>query len=389
MFSHRAPADLTPTPYAVALAGLQARGVPILDLTQANPTDAGFAYPPSLLAPLADAAALRYEPAPFGLAAAREAVACEYARRGARVPVERTILTASTSEAYSLLFKLLCDPADEVLVPVPSYPLFEHLTRLDATRLVTYPLEYHGRWSIDLSALARAITPRTRAVLVVSPNNPTGSYVSRTELDALAALCADHSLALIGDEVFADYPFRGTKAGPGVVEQDAALACSLGGLSKSAGLPQVKLGWFALAGPDALVDEALKRLELICDTYLSVGTPVQHAAPALLAAAPVIREQIRGRTQANRDALGEVIRRTPEVEMLNADGGWYAVLRVPATLGEERLALELLLQDHVLVHPGYFFDFAHEAFVVVSLLPRPGDFADGVSRVIARATAAC
>ena len=389
MFSHRAPADLTPTAYAAALADLQARGVPILDLTQANPTDAGFSYAPSLLAPLSDPAALRYDPAPFGLPAAREAAADEYARRGARVPPDRIVLTASTSEAYSLLFKLLCDPGDEVLVPVPSYPLFEHLTRLDAVTPVAYPLEYHGRWSIDLAALARAVGPRTRAVLLVSPNNPTGSYVSREELDWLAALCAAHSLALIGDEVFADYPFPGTNAGPSVVEQDAALACSLGGLSKSAGLPQVKLGWMALAGPAAVVEKAKTRLELICDTYLSVATPVQHAAPALLSTAGAVRRQIQERTGTNRAYLSAMIRRTPEVEMLNADGGWYAVLRVPATCSEEQLALDLLLRDHVLVHPGYFFDFVHEAFVVVSLLPRPEEFADGVARVIARATAAC
>ncbi len=389
MFSHRPPSDLTSTAYAAALADLQARGVPILDLTQANPTGAGFVYPPSLLAPLADPAALRYEPAPFGLAAAREAVADEYARRGVPVSADRIVLTASTSDAYSLLFKLLCDPGDEVLVPVPSYPLFEHLTRLDAVRLATYPLEYHGRWSIDLAAVARAITPLTRAVLVVSPNNPTGSYVSRLELDALATLCVDHDLALIGDEVFADYPFDERTPGPSVVEQDAALACSLGGLSKSAGLPQVKLGWMALAGPAALVADANARLELICDTYLSVATPVQHAAPALLGASSSIRRQIRARVQSNRDWLRETTRRTPEVELLNADGGWYGVLRVPATCGEERLALELLLRDHVLVHPGYFFDFAHEAFLVVSLLPRPDEFADGLSRVIARATAVC
>jgi aspartate/methionine/tyrosine aminotransferase len=386
MFSNRAPADLSPTRYARALAELEARGAPILDLTLANPTAAEFTYPESLLAPLAAPAGLRYEPRPFGLESAREAVASEYARRGVVVPADRVVLTASTSEAYSLLFKLLCDPGDEVLVPVPSYPLFEHLTRLDAVRFVTYPLEYHGRWTIDLAAVRNAITSRTRAVLLVSPNNPTGSFVSNGELGELSSLCARAALALIGDEVFADYVFAGTTGGPSVVSQDEALAFALGGLSKSAGLPQLKLGWFAIAGPTHLVHETISRLELICDTYLSVSTPVQQAASALLATAPVMRDQIAGRVSKNRARLQEMLLRTPEIELLNADGGWYAVLRVPATVGEEQLALDLLLTDHVLVHPGYFFDFAYEAFLVVSLLPPPDRFADGITRLIARAT---
>jgi aspartate/methionine/tyrosine aminotransferase len=299
------------------------------------------------------------------------------------VPPGRLVLTASTSEAYSLLFKLLCDAGDEVLVPVPSYPLFEHLTRLDAVRFATYPLDYHGRWSIDLAALERAITPRTRAALVVSPNNPTGSFVSEGELRQLASLCARSELALIGDEVFSDYVFTGMTGGPTVVSQDEALAFALGGLSKSAGLPQLKLGWIAIAGPAPLVNETTTRLELICDTYLSVATPVQHAAPSLLAAAPVVRDQIARRVRSNRAWLCDTLTRTPEIELLNADGGWYGVLRVPATVGEEQLALELLTRHHVLVHPGYFYDFAHEAFLVVSFLPTPERFAAGITRLIA------
>jgi hypothetical protein len=389
MFSRRVPDDLTPTRYASALADVQARGIPIVDLTLANPTTAGFDYPSSLLASLADPAALRYEPQPLGGVRAREAVTTEYARRGLNVQTERVVLTASTSEAYSLLFKLLCDPGDEVLVPVPSYPLFEHLTRLDGVRVATYPLDYQGRWSIDLPALERAIAQRTRAVLVVSPNNPTGSFVSRDELRSLAALCARRDLALIGDEVFADYVFDEKGVGPSVAAQEEALAFSLGGLSKSAGLPQVKLGWIAIAGPERLAVESATRLEHICDTYLSVSTPVQHAAPALIRAGASIRQQVTTRVRTNRDALSAMLRSRAEIELLNADGGWYSVLRVPKTIGEEELALELLLHDRVLVHPGYFFDFAHEAFLVVSLLPRPEQFADGLSRVITRALQSC
>lgn len=387
MFSRRASPDFTANRQAAALAGLRSRGIPILDLTLSNPTEAGLVYRESLLAPLAGSASLRYAPDPLGLPAAREAVSREYARRGLDVRPDRVVLTASSSEAYSFLFKLLCDPDDEVLVPVPSYPLFEHLTRLEHVRVVSYPLEYHGRWSIDVAALHRAVTARTRAVLVVSPNNPTGSFVSAAELQRLAEIGRQHDLALIADEVFADYAFE-ARHFPGVLEQTEALAFSLGGLSKSAGLPQLKLGWIAAGGPPAAVHESLTRLELISDTYLSVSTPVQHAAAALLAAGAEVREQVRQRCRENRDTLTKMLARTPDVDLLHADGGWYAVLRVPATRGEEQLALELLEHDHVLVHPGYFFDFGAGAFVIISLLPPPHDFEQGVSRVLARASLA-
>lgn len=388
MFSKRASLDFTPNRQAEALAELRARGTPVIDLTLSNPTEAGFVYPEGLLVPLAQPAALRYEPSALGLADARDAVSAEYARRGIDVPAGRTLLTASTSEAYSFLFKLLCEPGDELLVPAPSYPLFEHLTRLDSVNAVTYPLEYHGRWSIDLGALRRALTPSTRAVLVVSPNNPTGSFMSQYELAELATICAQHELALIGDEVFADYVFDDAGGGPGVLQQEEALAFALGGLSKSAGLPQVKLGWIGLGGPAALVSESLTRLELICDTYLSVSTPVQHAVTSLLASAPGIREQVRRRCTRNRTELKARLDSAKDISLLEADGGWYAVLRVPATRTEEQLALELLLKDHVLVHPGYFFDFATEAFVIISLLPRADDFDRGISRLISRASVA-
>jgi aspartate/methionine/tyrosine aminotransferase len=387
VFSNRAAVDLTINRHAALVSEMRAGGECLIDLTLSNPTRAGFVYEPSLFVPMTADGALRYDPVPFGLPSAREAVAEDYGRRGVAVPPGHVLLTASTSEAYSLLFKLLCDPGDEVLVPVPSYPLFDHLTRLDAVAPIPYPLEYHGAWSIDLPSLRAAVSDRTRALLAVSPNNPTGSFVSRAELDELASFCAGRGIALIGDEVFADYPLRGAAPDrPSVLQQDEALAFSLGGLSKSAGLPQVKLGWIAVDGPEPLVRAALERLELICDTYLSVSTPVQLAAPHLIEKGRGVREQIAARLAENLDELSRQVAEKPAIELLRADGGWSAVLRVPATRSEEQLALELLREDRVIVHPGYFFDFPREAFLVVSLLPPRREFGLGVQRVLARAS---
>lgn len=353
-----------------------------MDLTVTNPTRVGIHYPPGLLEQLADAEGLDYRPEPFGLPAARAAVAADYARRGISVAEDRIVLTASTSEAYSILFKLLCDPAgDEVLVPVPSYPLFDHLTRLDGVASRPYTLEYHGRWEVDERTVDDAWTPRTRAVLAVSPNNPTGSTLSAGELAALLFRCADRSAALIVDEVFADYVFDQARS-TGDAPNDEALTFRLGGLSKSAGLPQVKLGWIAVDGPDALVRTALDRLELVCDTYLSVSTPVQVAAPSLIARGAVVREQIQQRIRTNIQCLRRALDAEPSVELLNADGGWAAVVRVPSRESEEDLVISLLETRDTLVHPGFFFDFAHESFLVLSLLPEPEVFGEGVRRVV-------
>ena len=369
-----------------ALDRLRAAGAPVVDLTESNPTRVGLCYPPGALQPLADAAGLVYEPQPFGLLAARRAVAAALLRRGVSADAERLILTASTSEAYSLLFKLLCDPGDHVLVPRPSYPLFEHLTCLDGVTPIPYALEYDGRWMIDLDGLSRAVGSRTRAVLLVSPNNPTGSFVTREELDAVVAICRDRSLALIGDEVFNRYPLETDAADvPSVLDQKEALTFSLGGLSKAAGLPQLKLGWTIVDGPEGLVAEALARLELICDTYLSVSTPVQHAVPALLAVGETVAAQIAERIRANYRTLQRLTADHAASRVLHAEGGWYAVIQVPATRSEETLVLELLERDHVLVHPGYFFDFPREAFLVVSLLPDSDLLCQGVRRVLDRA----
>ena len=408
-FSRRVPSDLAPNRFALALAAARASGRPLLDLTASNPTCVELDYPQDLLAPLAGPASLVYEPQPFGLPAARAAVAADFARRGVTVPAGRVVLTASTSEAYSSLFKLLCEPGDHVLVPRPSYPLFEHLTRLDGVEADTYPLEYHGRWSVDVGELARSISTRTRAILAVSPNNPTGSFLDAHDLHAMATLCREHEIALIGDEVFADYhllnggtplgppkpyPTRGdggcpppASSRPSVLSVDEVLAFSLGGLSKSAGLPQLKLGWIGVSGPDDLVTDALARLEVICDSYLSVGTPIQQAAGALIARGAAIRARIADRINRNYASLLDLVTRYPSCAVLPAEGGWYAVIQVPATRSEEDLVLTLLERDAVVVYPGYFFDFPREAFLVVSLLPAPAAFDAASTRVFERASA--
>lgn len=383
MFSDRLPQHTAANALTRRLAELREAGVAIADLTESNPTSAGIAYPPDLLAPLAAAAALRYDPQPFGLHSARAAVAADHARRGARVDPDHVVLTASTSEAYSWLFKLLCTPGDSVLVPSPSYPLFEHLTALEGVLAHPYNLEYHGRWEVDVATLADA-PPSTRAVIVVSPNNPTGSYVTRAEVDRLAAVCAERGWALIADEVFADYRLEAETPFTDLAAHGLpCLTFTLGGFSKSLGLPQLKLGWIVAGGPAAPRDEALHHLAFVADSFLSVGTPVQEAAPALLSAAAPVRAAIHARVSENLAALRRHVAATPAAALLRVEGGWSAPVRVPATRGEERLVLDLLERERILVYPGYFFDFPREAYVIVSLLTPPDVFEDAVPRMLA------
>jgi alanine-synthesizing transaminase len=368
MLSRRLPplADLNALSRAVAER--RKAGRPIIDLTESNPTRAGFAYPGDLLHGLASQAALRYEPHPFGLLSAREAVAADHARRGVRIDPNRVVLTASTSEAYTWLFKLLCDCGDAVLVPRPSYPLVEHLTALEGVRALQFNLEYHGRWEIDFATLEAA--PRdARALIVVSPNNPTGSYVTGREAERLFALCRERSWALIADEVFADYPLETEMPFTDLAARADVLTFSMGGLSKTTGLPQLKLAWVVAGGPSAECASALAGLELIADSFLSVGTPVQVSAQSLLDHGAAIRRQIQQRVRDNLATLRAVARSFPACEVLKVEGGWSAVVRVPATRSEDQLVLGLLDAEGILVHPGYFFDFPCEAFFVVSLLP--------------------
>ncbi len=381
VFSNRLPPRTDENALSRALAALRRDGIGIVDLTESNPTRAGFDYPPDLLQPLADARALTYDPHPLGLRSAREAVAQDCARRGVRVAADAVVLSASTSESYAWLFKLLCNPGESVLVPQPSYPLFEHLTRLEGLHVATYDLHYHGRWEIDVASAAAA-PAATRAMLVVSPNNPTGSFISRRELEQVAALCRQRGWALIVDEVFADYALEERAPLTDIATRVDVLSFTLGGASKSLGLPQVKLGWTIVGGPPAERDAALAGLELVADTFLSVGTPVQMAAPALLRRGAAIRDAIHGRVRRNLDRAREIAARYPSCEVLRVEGGWCAPVRVPATRSEEALVLDLLQRERILVHPGYFFDFPHEAFVVVSLLPDENIFAQAFDRTL-------
>jgi len=381
MPSRRLPPHVDLNALTRALATRRAEGRPVADLTESNPTRAGLSYPPDLLAELASRRALRYDPRPFGLDAAREAVARDHLRRGAEIDPGRVVLTASTSEAYTWLFKLLCDPGDTVLVPRPSYPLFEHLTRLEGVCTAPFHLEYHGRWEIDFETM-EAAPERTRAMVIVSPNNPTGSFVSARELERLFALCRDRGWALVADEVFADYPLEADAPVTDIAARAGVSCFTLGGLSKSAGLPQLKLGWIVVGGSQAECAAALAGLELIADSFLSVGTPVQVAAGALLERGAAIRAQIQDRTRTNLATLRQVMTSFPACEALKAEGGWSAVVRVPATRSEEQLILDLLDREGILVHPGYFFDFPREAFIVMSLLPPPDVFADAVARLL-------
>src|SRR5579875_310797 len=369
MFSSRLDWEAAPNPLSLLAEQKRAAGRPVLDLTESNPTRAGFAYPRGIIEALADHRALRYDPSPRGLASARQAVADYYAARGRKFHPEDILLTASTSEAYSFLFKLLADPGDEFLAPRPSYPLFEHLAALESARIRQYALRYDGSWHIDFSTLE--VTARTRAIVVVNPNNPTGSFLKAGEWERLES----YGLPILCDEVFADYPFA-----PPPPASPRGLTFFLNGLSKIAGLPQMKLGWIAASGAGR--QAALQRLEFVADTYLSVASPVQLALPALLASASRLAGQIRERTRANLDFL-RAASRDSAAAVLDVEGGWYAIARLPRTRGEEEWALHLLAERDVLAQPGFFFDFEEEAYLVLSLLPPPEIFQEGVRRILA------
>lgn len=384
MFSDRSRAPATTNRVAEAHARLRAEGRELLDLTTGNPTRAGIHHDPRRIgSALASAASATYEPESLGLASARGAVSALWKERGFRVPPERIALTSSTSEAYSMLFKILADPGDSVLVPEPSYPLFEHLATYEGIRAVPYRLVHDGAWYVDLDSVKRALTPDTRAVLSVSPNNPTGSFLKRSELRELASF----GLPLVSDEVFGAYALGedDTRA-RSALEAEDALVFALDGLSKLCALPQMKLAWTAIGGPGPLVQAALERLELVLDAYLSPGSPVQHALPALLEEGADARRAIQSRTARNLDALRRLASGSA-VTPLHVEGGWYAPLRLPSTKSDEDWTLELLDRANVAVQPGYFFDFADDAHVVVSLLTPPETFDEGVRRLVLHVSA--
>jgi alanine-synthesizing transaminase len=377
------------------MAARRERGDETIDLTESNPTRVGIAYPEAELAELLrQSAAPGYEPHPLGMPESREALAAYLSRPGDTVSPADLVLTASTSEAYSYLFKLFGDPGDEVLAAAPAYPLFDDLALLEGLTLRHFQLEPGRRFALDPGEIERALGPRSRLLAIVHPANPIGSLLSPAEQDAIVNLCAARGLPWISDEVFADYVLEGggearaaaegsapvSHAGPAAARQES-LVFSLGGLSKSTGLPGWKLGWIRMGGPAAERRRIAAALELVADTYLSVATPVQRALGGVLALAPRIQAAIRDRLHRNLAALEAAVAALPEVDLFKPQAGWSAVLRMPRLLGDEELALGALRQAGVLVHPGYFFDFATDGFLVLSLLPQSGVFSEGMRRL--------
>ena len=386
MFSARTNWSLTPNRLSELLRERRARGLPILDLTESNPTRCGLALDAEqILAPLRNPRALGYEPDPRGLRVAREAVAQYYSERGVQLDSDQIFLTASTSEAYSFVFRLLANPGDKILAPQPSYPLFDFLATLNDVEVLPYPLVYDDGWQVDLEALASRCTIRSRAVLVVHPNNPTGSFLKKRERDRVMEICRENQAAIIADEVFADYGFGAAAERVASNAQDSDTPTfTLSGLSKICALPQMKLGWLVVNGPAEWRRQAQARLEVIADTYLSVSAPVALATPLWLAQRRNIQSQILERLQANLRKLDELLTAGLPVTRLKVEGGWYVILRVPSTRREEEWAAELLTQEGIIVHPGHFYDFSSEGFLVLSLLPARQAFADGLERVISR-----
>lgn len=384
MLSRRASWTTPPNRLAIARAAALARGARLLDLTESNPTRAGIAYPFDAMEELLRAAARApYDPDPFGIRPAREALAEYLSRPGDPVSADDLVLTASTSEGYSFLFKLLADPGDEIATHTPSYPLLDHLAALESLQLRRFPLHFHGaRWELDPSAVASALSERTRALVVIHPNNPTGSFLDHREIADLDAVLMPRQIPVISDEVFFDYPLRDDLPPRVSLASRSAPGFALGGLSKSAGLPHWKLGWIRIGGPRSWRQAAREGLELISDSFLSAATPVQVALPALLPLAGRIRGEILARVRGNLAALDRALEGAPSVRRLPAEGGWSVVLRVPLVDTEEDLAVALVEREGVLAHPGFFFDFASEGYLVLSLLTQPEAFEEGCRRLL-------
>ena len=388
MFSDRFDWNQGSNALSFLLGDKKRRGETVVDLTETNPPRVGLAYDvDDILAALSQPGFMEYAPDPRGLSIARQAIAQYYRERGALIDADALFLTAGTSDAYSILFKLLGNPGDEVLIPRPGYPLLSYLARLDSLRACFYPLRYDSveGWSIDLDVLQALITPRTRAIVLIDPNNPTGSYVKQTEWKTIDAMCRCHDLALIVDEVFFDYGTGGA-AGSMSAPQNRfeSLTFVLNGFSKLMGLPQVKLAWIAVGGELGLSSAARSHLETLLDFYLSVAATIQHAAGRLLDRRHAIQRQILSRIEVNSRILEERIASTGNCRVLQREGGWYAIVDILDMVSDEARVIHLLKQDNILVHPGFFYDFNREGFVVVSLLPGEDIFRSGVSRLIGR-----
>jgi alanine-synthesizing transaminase len=382
MFAERTNWNLAPNRLSEALARHRAGGKPLLDLTASNPTECGFRYDnEAILSALQNPAALTYTPDPKGLEIARHTVARYYHERGVSVSSEESILTTSTSEAYSYVFRVLCNPGDELLIPEPSYPLFDFLAEIQDVKLLRYPLVYDHGWQIDLQVLQERITARTRGIVVVNPNNPTGHFVKPEELQRLNDLCGSRQMALIADEVFLDFGLSSAQP-KSLAGNEDALTFTLSGLSKISGLPQMKMAWLMTSGPDELKKEALARLEVIADAYLSPNAPVQLALPALLEQRYSFRQQVLSRVRTNLAELDRQLGAQKCCSRLDVEGGWYVVLRVPATRSDEELTIALLESKDVYVHPGHFFDFGGEGLMVLSLITNEQEFAEGLRRFL-------
>jgi aspartate/methionine/tyrosine aminotransferase len=380
MFASRTNWNLKPNRLSKALERHKATGRRVLDLSASNPTECGFQYDTAaMMQALGTPASLTYQPDPRGLKPARLAVSGYYAARGEHVSPEDLILTTSTSEAYSFVFHLLCNPGDELLIPTPSYPLFDLLADVNDVKLIRYPLFYDHGWHIDLHTLEQAITPRTRGVIVVHPNNPTGHYTKAEEIAQLNRIVSANNLAIIADEVFLDFSLGAAQES--FVANTSALTFTMSGISKISGLPQMKFAWLAVNGPDTVKREALARLELIADTYLSMNAPIQLAAPVFLEQRESFQRQLMARVRTNLAELDAQLAGKKHLNRLEMEGGWYAVLRVPATRPDEDLALELLEKHEVYLHPGHFYDFPGEGYLVLSLITPEHEFSGGLSRI--------
>jgi alanine-synthesizing transaminase len=386
-YSHRLSWNFTSNSFSVLVQQKRDAGVPLLDLTISNPTQAFAEYPhEEIRRAFANIADFTYRPDPFGSKEARCIIAALYAEQKIPISPDQLVLTASSSEAYALLFKLLCDPEDEVLVPAPSYPLFDFLARLESIRIVPYRLRYDGIWCIDFANLSERTSSHTRAIVIVNPNNPTGSFMKEYEKHELFELARQHDLPIISDEVFMNYSLGSTtKRVTTLTNSDTVLSFSLNGLSKAAGMPQMKLGWIAINGPTEEREIARERLEILLDTYLSVNTPVQNALRGLLRIGSSIYRQIAQRTRRNLDALDEIVNNSP-VHRLHTEGGWSAIIRLPHTGTEDTWVTRLVQQEAVVVQPGYLFDMESEPFVVVSLITPPEVFDEGIRRLRALAS---
>jgi alanine-synthesizing transaminase len=383
VFAKRTNWNLARNRLSEALDRHRASGKPLLDLTTSNPTTSGFRYNSNeILDALAHPAGISYVPVPNGVPPARRAVAAYFAELGAQVLIDDICLTVSTSEAYSFVFRLLCDPEDELLIPSPSYPLLDFLADIQDVKLVRYPLVYDHGWQIDFASLERAITPRTRGVIVVHPNNPTGHYAKPGDFAQLDEICAPRGLAIIADEVFLDFALDG-KPRPSFAANRDALTFTMSGLSKISGLPQMKFAWIVTSGPERVKQDALARLEMIADTYISVSSPVQMGASKMLDMRHAFQRQVMARVRANLAELDRQLAGQESCGRLEIEGGWYAVLRMPATRLDEELALDLLDTHGVYVHPGHFYDFSGDGYLVVSLITPIEVFAEGTKRILA------